>query len=304
MAERQAIRNEFPSGLPLPPLQVTDRQPLEAPVLGTGSFLYANLDRAEAKLPLAPVDEFTGLPLPILQVEPPPSALLDWRKAQEACRSDNHHAFFPKDEYSPTAAGRVLRHSRVQYGGRWAHARYHTLYSGVPLPRDIRSQFALAVLATAGFIPDEAVDIREDRPERALLSPSERLEMQEETLRTEVQISGTTGLDINRSNRGIFFMSYALEQSFDQVSTQLVDEFLGTEDARRRLRLGFHLVDIAFQEAVAEIEDVYSVARRQGYIHPSRPDHPTKLIRQVVHGHQPNYFRALQQRLSELAIAS
>ncbi len=248
--------------------------------------------------PFAPLDEYSGIPLPILPVPAPPQDLTTRPYLEEFCRMDEHHAFFPNEDFT-TEPERVLRHSRLQYGGRWAHGKYHELYQGVKYPTNLRGQFRVAILAAAGYIPDEAVDVRENRPERVELSPAQQ-QLIRGRIHTEERISDRTGLDINRSHRGIFFMQYALSQDFASLGIEAtLEEYLSTADDRRRLRLGFRIFDMAFERAGDDFVDLYSIARRQGNIPHYQPETPRKLVRRVVHGHQQNYFPKLTRRILE-----
>ncbi len=247
---------------------------------------------------LGPVDDFTGLPLPLLPVEAPIADIPNQKLLQEACREDRHHAFFPNASLT-TESERVLRHSRLQYGVRWAHGKYHEFYSGVPIPEDIGRQFALGVLATAGYIPETAVDVRGNRPTITRLQPEVRRRMQEETIYAEQRVSHMTGRDMNRINRGMFFMNYALSQDLSHVRQVLLEEFIETENRNRRLKLGLFIVDMAFLRATENIESVYKLAHHEGLIHPARPNKPAGFLRSVVSGYQEDYFRTLASRIKE-----
>lgn len=241
----------------------------------------------------APVDEYTGLPLPIY-----PAAYTN------EGHHDQHHAFFPNT--SPLLAdesGRALRHARLQYGNADLHSEYHYLYDGVQVPLDMSRRFGAVVLASAGYIPETAIDVRTRNPIERKLDPETRQYMQEELIYPEKRMSDTTGLDINNSTRGIFFMRYALSQDLDHVRSSLLEEFLETLDADRRLKLGMYIVDQAFDRAAEPVHDVYTIAHKKGLIHPKQRSHPVGLMRAIVRNHQPDYFGVLADRVEETLAA-
>ncbi len=232
------------------------------------------------------IDEFTGLPLPILPVENFYSSF-----------NDQHHAFFSDDRsVYKDESGRVLRHSRLQYGPRRLHSRYHDFFDGVPLPQDPVQRFGMAVLAYAGYIPEQAVDVRGSRPERVILTPDERLYLQSgEVIYTERRMSSLTGRDTNNIKRGVYFMKHAMAQGFDYLKQSQLDEFVTTEDSHRRLELGMFIVNQAFLRAVEPIEDLYRVAHKHGHIHPEERRHPVGILEKVTKGYQPDYFDEIQR---------
>ncbi len=241
----------------------------------------------------APTDEFSDLPLPIFPAE----YSNDWHH-------DQHHAFFPN--VSPLLqgpAGRILRHSRLQYGNADLHSEYHYLYDGVQVPLDPKQRLATIVLACAGYVPETAIDVRYRKPVEVRLDAELRRHMQEDLIYPEARMSDTTGLDINNSQRGIFLMNCALNEDLDHIRSTLLEEFVETPDPKRRLKLGMFIVDRAFDRATEPVQDVYRIAHRRGYIHPAQRDDPVGLMRAIVLNHQPDYFRTLEERVLETLAA-
>lgn len=231
-------------------------------------------------------DVYTGLPLPILPLD-------------GGTFSDQHHAFFSdyKEDYSGES-GRVLRHSRLQYGPRRWHARYHDFFDGVSLPADPHARFGMAILACAGFIPDTAVDVRGRKPTEVALTPEEKRMLQEENIiYTEKRISSLTGRDMNNLNRGVYFMKYALSQDLDHVKRTTLEEFVETSNRARRLELGMFIVNKAFLRAVEPVEDLYRAAHKNGNIHPGQSRHPVSYLNQVVDGYKQDYLDELARRI-------
>jgi hypothetical protein len=235
----------------------------------------------------APLDSVTELPLPIFPAE----YTNEWHH-------DQHHAFYPK--VSPLLrgiSGNVLRHSRLQYGNADLHSEYHYLYDGVQVPVDPQKRFGAIVLACAGYIPETAIDVRGRNPLEVRLDQDLRRYMQQELIYAEKRMSHRTNLDINNSHRGIYLMNYALNQGFDHIRQSLLEEFLETTDADKKLKLGMFIVDMSFNRAVSPIRNIYDTAHKKGYIHPSKRKNPVGLIREIVQEHQPHYFDTLQERI-------
>jgi deoxycytidine triphosphate deaminase len=156
----------------------------------------------------------------------------------------------------------------------------------------------MAVLAYAGYIPEEAVDVRGQRPERVMLTPEERLLLQTgEVIYTERRMSSLTGRDTNNIKRGVYFMKHAMAQGFDHLKQSQLDEFVATDDPHRRLQLGMFIVNQAFLRAVEPIEDLYRVAHKHGYIHPGERRHPVGILEKVTKGYQPDYFDEIARRI-------
>jgi hypothetical protein len=233
-------------------------------------------------------DEYTGLPLPILPVDNYGSTF-----------DDQHHAFFSEDQSAfANESGRVLRHSRLQYGPRKLHSRYHGFFDGVAVPKDEVQRFGMAVLACAGYIPENAVDVRGSAPIIVTLTPEERLYLQSgDVIYTERRMSSLTGRDMNNLNRGVYFMKHAMAQSFDHLKKNQLEEFVTTTDALRRLELGMFIVNQAFLRAVEPIEDLYRVAYKHGHIHPQERRHPVGIVEKVVAGYQSDYFDEITRRI-------
>jgi hypothetical protein len=245
---------------------------------------------------LAPVDEYSGLPLPIAPLAVDLSFIRNQKRYLESSRSDEHHHFYPNASLESDGQ-RVLRHSRLQYGVRLLHDKYHRFYDRADLSGSDASCFELGILATAGYIPELAVDVRGKNPRIVRLSEQQREEMQSQTIYPEQRYSETTGRDMNKIKRGWFFMNYALNQNFDHVKQYLLEEFIETDDKKRRLWLGSTIVDLAFWKASEQIEGVYKSAYKAGLIPASQPKNSVGFLRSVVNGYQPDYFEAMESRI-------
>lgn len=246
---------------------------------------------------LAPVDERTGLPLPILPVIPDLHFLRNSKLYDEYSRPDRHHSFYPNASLT-TEAERVVRHSRLQFGARWNHDKYHRFYDAAPQPLDDKTCFNLGVLAIAGYVPEVAVDTTGKRPVIKRLDEQDRVRLQHQLLYPEERHSKETGKDLYEIGRGSFFMRFALAQDFDHIKEHMLEEFLQTNSRARRLQLGVTIVDLALWRASEEVDEVYKGARKEGKIPKSKPKNPVSLLRGVVNGHQPDYFRTIRKHLT------
>ncbi len=106
---------------------------------------------------ITPTCEVSGLPLPVLPLEPRLfGALLNLN------HTNSHHHFHPKsDPRLQSVAGLALRKSRIQTTPLISHNEYHRLYEGAPLPDTEEQIFKLSVLSVAGFTPRSAIDPRQ-----------------------------------------------------------------------------------------------------------------------------------------------
>ncbi len=147
---------------------------------------------------ITPVDELTGIPLPILPLE-----FLDHNSSQANWHHPWHANSAPELQ---GLGGRALRHSRVQlvratdhnYKDKTGRPNYHNFYIGPELPTDTRKQFELCVIAAAGYMPDMAIDLRSGEP---VVVPMSDVELT--LLRTPAKAKPVTKADKIRLRRRI-----------------------------------------------------------------------------------------------------
>ncbi len=107
---------------------------------------------------ITPVDELTGIPLPIV----PQNYLVEQSKL-----SNWHHAWHPNSDVAlEDLGGRALRHSRIQLVRRIDHnykdkgrPNYHNYYAGPEMPTTDSERFRLCVLSAAGYMPEMGIDL-------------------------------------------------------------------------------------------------------------------------------------------------
>ncbi len=121
------------------------------------SFLVASQENGRLQ---APVDERTGMPLPIAprsDLNSVPTEFVNY-----------HHGFHPRlTPVLRTRGGRALRTSRIQRVHREQHnygerTSFHCIFQeGPPIPTDEAEQLGLCGLGIAGYLPDKVVDTRQ-----------------------------------------------------------------------------------------------------------------------------------------------
>jgi hypothetical protein len=231
---------------------------------------------------LSPVDE-TGMPLPLA-----PTGLSPFEKDN----SDWHHHFHPRRSELLTGSNGALavRHSRVQITHRTQHDRYHQVFEGPPLPETETYQFSLVVLASAGYIPSQAVDSRSRRgPKIVKVKDAQRQRLWE---------SGEIRPD-NLTVIRAFLGEFAVKQDLTDVNEGTIDEFLHTHDQDRKKYLGHWLLAHAIDHATEPVLPVYSLARRRGLINPHAPRHPRSFVQFVLGppSARNKYISQLEDRL-------
>lgn len=209
-----------------------------------------------------PICEATSLPLPILPTEPDQRARFLY--------NDFHHHFHPRNSPELTGlAGQAVRFSRGQDIARFLHNRYHDLFTGPALPISAEEKFRLTVLACAGVVPREAIDLSKSGTyERILLTDD-----QFETLAAprSIHIDRAYKPDSGYYKRkviGRFFAAYALQQNVRQaVSDKVIEQFMDeTTIPVRRNELGNLILKEALGMSVDSLLDLHRDLRIEGYV--------------------------------------
>lgn len=224
----------------------------------------------------------TGLPLPIAPVE----------GVQISTRPDKsnwHHHFHPSTDpiLEQTLGGRALRNSRVQRVDRNFHnyskKSYHRFFVGPEIPESEDEQFRMVVLACAGYIPNEGVDLQSGEPRRVYLTPLQRAQLARPATGDYKQSTfGYRDLRYSYDSARAFFSSYALTQSLDHIRPALIDEFLHTTQDERKRYLGHLLLAKKVDVAADAINTAYTQARQEGLLHPLMPPKPAVLVQQKL----------------------
>lgn len=311
----------------LPPGQLIQSESIQTPAQRAGSFLIDNSGKC-------PVDELTGLPLPIA-----PTVDID---AALPHKINEHHHFYPRlgPVLRDTLGGRALRVSRIQRVGIEQHNfgenPFHTFFpEGPDVPTDPREQLGFCVLACAGYLPESVVDtsageplIRDmktwefdrlrrpnsyvaplpiqvkryrDRrfPHMSLLDAKERLINSRKKQAELTYRSIVYGFDPMKR----FIAEQMLLQDFEEVRPNMRNSFLDREDISKGLAIIAIGTCLAAESASVNgrpLNEIYVELRKAGRIHPLMPPSPSTLIKNKL-GHTQNRVDLLPRLRTILA---
>lgn len=211
---------------------------------------------------VTPLDEVTGIPLPLMPRDDlPPVPTGKMRNTERL--ADWHHPFHPRAALLGEGVGAVaIRNCRIQ----WAeyddhHHKYHGAYVGPELPTESEDQFSAVVFAAAGYIPDRAIAFdRSNKPQIKLLGKEKREHLWQ---------SGQIRIG-NMATVRDFMLAFTLERDFGGVNESTIDEFLHTQDVRRKKELGSTILAIAAYDAAQPVEDMYKQSRKLHLLPPNR----------------------------------
>ncbi|HSH56307.1 MAG TPA: hypothetical protein VK983_05820 [Candidatus Limnocylindrales bacterium] len=211
---------------------------------------------------ITPVDE-SGLPycfapakLPPVRSVPPlgPDGFHD-RQA------DLNH-MFPKYEVATSQSSALetplaraaLTGARVQWVDfEQHHEVYNYQFVGPEHPQNDAELFQTLTMATAGYVPEYALDLSGDEPEIIGLTNKQR-----KWLWTSGQVEVMCQSDVSK-----YLLDYVLQVDADHIKQRDVEEFLYTPDPDRRLELGHALCEQIIERAVEPVEEPYQEARKQ-----------------------------------------
>lgn len=191
---------------------------------------------------ITPLDEVSGMPLPIL-----PQEFLSVHNPDIA---NWHHPWHA--ESAPQLqglGGKALRHSRVQLVRATDHnmgdkrrgkLTYHDFYIGPPLPDDDGDKFDLCVIAAAGYVPEKAIDLRGDEPTIKRMNKSEL-----ELLRTPANIKPLCPTDALRIKRRAVRDYRSSKQS--GACRNYVKQAFAEHRAKQEQQAGFGLHHLVYQ---------------------------------------------------------
>lgn len=258
-------------------------------------------------LEITPVDELTRLPLPVLMS----GTDFSFKEA------NYHHHFHPSSsselgydergkklptQHPEYLGGRALRYSRGQHVPKWLHNRYHDIFYGPPLPQNIEAKFTTVVLACAGVVPREAIDLYAPGDYRQVTLDNR----QHDFIRRRIYYEGAASrreLNDRKGRIGKFLAEYALNHSLkmiieeDEVKKK-VDEFLLPKSEAARRAAGRFLLEHAIDASVAELIPLHQEAIKEGMIRK-----PRKKLGEIVLKYFPerkfmDYFDPLEARLA------
>jgi hypothetical protein len=282
----------------------------------------------------SPVDELTGMPLPIAPTEDLTSL--------SSNQINEHHHFFPR--LSPalrnSLGGRALRVSRIQRVASTQHNfgenPYHKFFQEGPhIPTDAATQLGMCVLACAGYIPPQTVDTSSGEPivrslkeweYHRLVRPSKFLEPQPFQVKRfrDRRFPGMPLFDaklelINSRKRQAdltyqnllygfdpmkqFMLNRVISQDYSDVRPAIIRDFLERDDAEA----GLCLMAIGAYKAAEEAKingtslmAVYADIYTDGRLHPAMPESPATIIKHKL-GHISHKLEVLPFLKSELS---
>jgi hypothetical protein len=217
------------------------------------------------KLP-TPTCEVSGLPLPVLPLEPRLFGALSFDG-----KPNSHHHFHPEKSPSlQTLAGIALRKSRIQTTPLKAHNEYHRLYEGPILTDDQDEIFRLCVLSVAGVVPRRAIDPR--KPDRTVgLSD-----------KAHNSIVGSIKID-QPKEVARFFANYCAAQETDK---QLVDILLDPEITKeKRLLTAREILGVSLESALGSLILEHKDMKKERLVRSNKPLTPYAAARRLVRRH-------------------
>jgi hypothetical protein len=121
-----------------------------------------------------PIDEYSGLPLPIAPSNEQPLN-------ESGAVFNLHHAWHPKADLQGSLGARALRSSRIQLVDETVHNNgdnaYHNDFNGPQLPQDELTRLNLIVFSCAGYVPEQGIDMTSNDPTRPVLLTSQQQAM-------------------------------------------------------------------------------------------------------------------------------
>lgn len=248
---------------------------------------------------VTPVDALTGMPLPII-------AKPEDLNLKEPENKNWHHHFHPaKHPLLQGVGGIALRSCRMQYVPIELHNfgknTYHDYFEGPPLPENDSDQFALTVLACAGYIPREGINISKTGPRV--------YELNDEQLADLKALSNNDYINFTYHNEFIreFFKQYALARDWSYLRESTIEEFLTSRDLERRRYLGHFILAKAIEMATDDIQQNYLTAFKEGLLHPQAPHNPRDIVKKKItpRKHKERLFKDMESVLAEhLGIAA
>lgn len=254
-----------------------------------------------------PVDEITGLPLPLILPD-------NFKPSGDSQLENWHHHFHPWTAPElRSVGGRALRSVRVQLVPASIHNlgdnTYHALFKGPELPLTEDRQFFISVLACAGYVSRFGIDMRSRDPTqpvvigddqfarlRVVPEPKRITRSEVERFRTAfpevpprqavrkltVKHRRQAALSYEGFRYGydpvkVFFKDYLLERHIDLTRRQM-NRFQSEKDERRRRSMGDVILARAAESATLGFKAQYRALYAAGLLHPNIHCEPRQLV--------------------------
>ena len=229
---------------------------------------------------ITPVDQVTGfLPLPILTN--PNDFILG--------RQDYHHHFHPRkseslgfnddtidttgNAHDEIIEGLAVRYCRGQVMPRWLHDRYHNNFYGPAIPENSRDKFTTVVLACAGIVPRQAIELNAPNEFRVV----ELSNIQHDFIRRKVMFEGAAKSKGSRKAEiGKYLGGYMINNTLEAVLSdrevrRLVSVFLRPESETQRRLAARVILAYVTDDAVRDLKPIIEKAKEEKLIkHPQR----------------------------------
>lgn len=176
---------------------------------------------------------------------------------------------------------------------RTLHDNYHRLFEGPELPMLNSDCFRQTVLAAAGVVPQQAVDVASFGGYRVVdLSSSDYSKLTRPTV---------TKIDKHRY-LGDFIADYAATKNVeDYIDNSLIDEFLDSKtQPDKKISLARFMLGVALDISLEPLDAHYRELKKDGYV---RPDihvtmrHVTKRFVRVNSNSLHHFKATVEQRL-------
>lgn len=226
------------------------------------------------KLP-TPICEVSGLPLPVLPIEPREIGAL-------SMKPNRHHHWHPeRSNELQNLAGLAVRKSRVQLLQPKVHDAYHNMYLGPELPTNEGLAFRLGILAAAGVVPRRALDIRE-AGKTVGLTPAAHAR-----IASTVQIEHTRPL-------AEFFAAYCAKQD---ISKLLVEQLLDPETSPElQNQIARDLLGSSLTASLDGLLEEHRIMRKEGALAIPKPPTLYAVARRLVRKHSLGTFTSHLER--------
>lgn len=218
----------------------------------------------------APLDELTGLPLPIY-----------YGPEHDHLPKDFHHGWHSHEDIKmryPPVVSKGLRASRGYvvprefHGGEYPRA-YHTRFKkGVELPRTNADVFQRVALGVAGVVPRKAIDLRYWQGYRTIELDDQQHAFLADPSRTQIENARKNPLNRDDSidNLRMFVAYVAIERMLieNQAAADLTEILNDPEIASRRElgRLMYHGAIEALDDLMGPVQEIYSEAQAKDMI--------------------------------------
>lgn len=185
---------------------------------------------------------------------------------------DEHHYWAPRQVMLKRHGdlGKMMRHSRTQEVPIVLHKRFNRYFEHTPLAKKRINRLGHLLLSLARYLPEEAIDVRPDTPERRELTLEERQTMWEND---EIHIKNVVGAQK-------LLIKHVTQQNIPAKNEEVkedIREFLTTDNDERRTMLGKKLFRLAAKSAVEPIEPLYLNAWESGLLPRQRLSEPEEI---------------------------